>query len=96
MTQEEIRLACLKVGFSVRGGEPSQLAAVNLIADWVGSDEFKLQCLQSALGQGITSKGLLDRAESLLKFCKNEPPPKPAPKPAAAKKTFTRGGRRTR
>ncbi len=92
MTQEEIRLACLQVGFSVRGGANSQLGAVDLIAGWVGSDEFKLQCLQAAVGQGITSKGLLDRAESLLKFCKNEPPPKPA----AVKKTFTRGGRRTR
>ncbi len=92
MTDEEIRLACLKVGFSVRGGEPSQLSAVKTVVDWVAGNEFKLQCLQAAVGQGITSKGLLDRAESILKFCKNEPPPKPA----AVKKTFTRGGRRTR
>ena len=94
MTQEEIRLACFQVGFSVRGGEDSQLTAVVSIATWVGGDEFKLKCVQSAIGQGITGKGLLDKADSIFKFCKNETPPKTAP--AAVKKTFTRGGRRTR
>ena len=89
MTQEGIRLACFQVGCSVRGGADSQLGAVDLIVGWVGSDEFKLQCIKAAVGQGITGKGLIERAESILKFCKNELPP-------AVKKTFTRGGRRTR
>ena len=92
MTQEEIRLHCFKAGFAVRGGVESQLAAVNTIVDWVVSDEFKLSCLEASIGQGITGKGLIDRAESILKFCKNEPDKPKAP----AKKSFTRGGRRTR
>ena len=96
MTEQEIRLGCFQVGCTVRGGEPSQLSAVNTIVKWVDGDEFKLQCIKAAVGQGITGKGLLDRAESILKFCKNEPLPKPVPKPVAVKKTFTRGGRRTR
>lgn len=96
MTQEEIRLGCFRVGCIVRGGEKNQLAAVVLVTDWVGGDEFKLKCVQSAVGQGITGKGLFDRAESILKFCKNKPD-KPAPVPAPVKKkTFSRGGKRTR
>ena len=89
MTQEEIRLACFQVGCSVRGGAGSQLGAVKTVVDWVDGDEFKLKCVQNAICQGITGKGIIDRAESLLKFCKNEPP-------QAVKKTFTRGGKRTR
>ncbi len=93
MTQEEIRLRCFKAGCAVRGGEVSQLAAVGTIVDWVGGDEFRLSCLEASIGQGITGKGLIDRAESILKFCKNEPD-KPAVAPA--RKTSTRGGKRTR
>ena len=97
MTQEEIRLRCVRVGAGVRGGDGAQQSAIADVARWVGDDELKLQCVEAARIQGVTSVGLIARAGSIHEFCKKGPaePEKPTPK-VAKKKTFSRGGRRSR